>query len=164
MALRKAEETEDMPYLVDGNNVMAQIVGWHRDKAKARRKLIHSLAQFVKVHRAKVQVVFDGSPDDEFPEGHRYKSVRIFYARPGSDADSRIKDLVGKSSFAKDITVVSSDRALSSSVKAKGAKVIASGRFRRMLDEAGIMASQKYDQNEPVDVDEWLEFFESNGN
>ncbi len=153
-----------LPYLVDGNNVMAQIVGWHRDKGKARRRLIHRLAQFVKVHRAKVQVVFDGSPDDEFPEGHRYKSVRVLYARPGSDADSRIQDLVEKSSFARDITVVSSDRALTSSVKARGAKVIPSGRFRQMLDEAGSIASQTMDPNEPVDVEEWLEFFQNNGN
>lgn len=143
---------------------MAQTVGWHRDKGKARRRLIYRLAQFVKVHRAKVQVVFDGSPDEEFPEGHRYKSVRVLYARPGSDADSRIKDLVEKSSFARDITVVTSDRALASSVKTRGARVIPSGRFRQMLDEAGSMISRTLDWDEPVDVEEWLEFFNKNGN
>ena len=35
-----------MPYLVDGNNVMAQTVGWHRDRAAARKRLIRDLARF----------------------------------------------------------------------------------------------------------------------
>lgn len=157
-----SRENEIMPYLVDGNNVMAQIVGWHRDKAGARRKLIHNLAQFVKVHRSKVQVVFDGVPDDDFPEGLKYKSVRVLYARPGSDADTRIKDLVRKSSFVKDLVVVTSDRALSSQVKAQGAKVMPSGRFRKLLDEAKAVLLERSASEEPVDVDEWLEFFKNN--
>ena len=37
-----------MSYLVDGNNVMAQRVGWHRDKAGARRRLLGELARFAR--------------------------------------------------------------------------------------------------------------------
>ncbi len=149
-----------MPYLVDGNNVMAQTVGWHRDKATARRRLIHALARFLAVHKVKLKVVFDGVPDDEFPEGIKFKSVHILYARPGSDADSRIKDLVRKSSYKRDMIVVSSDRELASYAKNQGSKVISSGQFRAMLEEAAKTAipADKAGVGS-VDVDEWLDFF-----
>jgi predicted RNA-binding protein with PIN domain len=149
-----------MPYLVDGNNVMAQIVGWHRDKAAARRRLIYALTRFLAVHKVKLKVVFDGVPDDEFPEGLKFKSVHILYARPGSDADSRIKDIVRKSSYKRDLVVVSSDRDLTSYAKNQGAKVISSGQFRTMLEEAAKTAvpADKAGVG-TVDVDEWLDFF-----
>ena len=148
-----------MSYLVDGNNVMAQTVGWHRNRPQARKRLIHILARFVAVKKAKVNVVFDGYPDEEFPEGARYKSVRVMYARPGSDADSRIEELVGKSTRKRDIVVVTSDKALGSSVTRKGAKLLTSGKFRRMLEEAQITEKDKPDDHEIVDVEEWSRYF-----
>ncbi len=150
-----------MPYIVDGNNVMAQTVGWHRDKSGARKRLIHDLVHFVALQRVKLKVVFDGVPDEEFPEGRKYKGVHILYARPGSDADSRIMELVSKASYKRDLIVVSSDRALSSSVKHQGTRVMASGRFRRLLEECAKRTStaDKTGQAEPVDVEEWLQFF-----
>ncbi len=149
-----------MPYLIDGNNVMAQNVGWHRDKGKARRRLIHDLADFVAVRRMKVRVVFDGVPDAEFPDGSRFKSVGIFYAKPGSDADSRIADMVKRASYKRDLTVVSSDKRLASRVSSQGARVIPSGVFRRMLTEAQSMKRHITRENPSVDVDEWLAYFD----
>jgi predicted RNA-binding protein with PIN domain len=149
-----------MHYLVDGNNVMAQTVGWRKDKPAARKRLIHALARFVAVHKVKVKVVFDGVPDDEFPEGRKFKSVNVLYARPGSDADSRIKDLVRKSSNKRDMIVISSDRDLAAHAKNQGAKVISAGQFRALLEEATEKAipSDKAGVG-PVDVEEWLDFF-----
>lgn len=153
-----------MHYLVDGNNVMAQIVGWHRDKSEARKRLIHALARFVAVSRVKVKVVFDGVPDDEFPEGCKYKSVHILYARPGSDADSRIKTIVRNSSFKRDMVVISSDREVASHAKSQGAKVFSSGQFRALLEEAAkkVLPTDKAGTGR-VDVEEWLDFFKRSG-
>jgi len=150
-----------MPYLIDGNNVMAQTVGWHRNRTRARKGLIRDLAGFIAAHRVRVQVVFDGQPDEEFPEGTRYKSVEILYARHGSDADSRIKEIIRRASYKRDMIVVSSDRELASFANRQGTRVMASGRFRSMLDEAGMTdrSKAKVGVGEPVDVDEWLEFF-----
>jgi predicted RNA-binding protein with PIN domain len=150
-----------MPYVVDGNNVMAQTVEWRRDKAGARRRLIHDLVRFVAVRRVKLKVVFDGAPDEEFPEGLKYKGVRILYARPGSDADSRIMDLVGKSSHKRDLIVVSSDRALVSFANHQGGRTMSSGQFRRLLEDTAKVAGsmEKSGRDESVDVEEWLEFF-----
>ena len=129
-----------MPYVVDGNNVMAQTVGWHRDRAGARRRLIHDLVRFVAVQRVKLKVVFDGAPDEEFPEGLNYKGVHILYARPGSDADSRIMDLVDKASHKRDLVVVTSDRALASFAKRKAARTMYSGQFRSLLEDSSKQA------------------------
>ncbi|MBI5569993.1 MAG: NYN domain-containing protein [Desulfomonile tiedjei] len=149
-----------MPYLVDGNNVMAQRVGWHKDRSAARRRLIHDLVRFVAVRRTKVNVVFDGEPDEAFPEGRRFKGVHILYARHGSDADSRIKELIVRSSFKRDLIVVSSDRELQSFAGRQGAKVMASGQFRALLEECQEQKpSGSIDAKDELDVEEWMEFF-----
>jgi predicted RNA-binding protein with PIN domain len=155
-----------MPYVVDGNNVMAQRIGWHRDKVGARRQLIRDLAGFVAIHRARVQVVFDGIPDEEFPEGTKCKSVRVLYARLGSDADTRIKEMISRSSYKRDMVVVSSDKELVSFANRHGAKVMASGKFRKLLEDAGTarLSKEKAGTGEPINVDEWLEFFRESKN
>ncbi len=150
-----------MPYVVDGNNVMAQTFGWRRDRAEARKRLIHDLVRFVALQKVKLKVVFDGAPDEEFPEGIKYKGVHILYARPDSDADSRIMELVGKASHKRDLVVVTSDRALALFVKRQGARTMYSGEFRRLLEDSPKLASpmEKSDHGMSVDVEEWLEFF-----
>ncbi len=152
-----------MPYLIDGNNVMAQIVGWRRDKSLARRRLIHDLVRFVAVNRVKVTVVFDGAADANFPDGRVFKGVRILYADPGSDADSRIKNIVNRSSHTRDLVVITSDRPLGSFVAHRGATVKSSGKFRHMLEEsfAAQTEAEKRGDTGAVDVDEWMSFFET---
>lgn len=148
-----------MAYLIDGNNLMALNVGWHKDRSAARRRLVHQLAAFVGRTRSKVRVVFDGVPDDEFPEGTRFKSVQVSYARPGFDADARIKELVTRSSYRRDMVVVTSDRALKGFVSAKGARVMSSGKFRSfMVETLRAESREKIDQG-PIDVNEWLDYF-----
>jgi predicted RNA-binding protein with PIN domain len=83
-----------MSYLIDGNNVMAQRVGWHRDKPGARRRLLGELARFARETGVTLEAVFDGAPDEFFPDGSYFMGVRVFYAERGADADTRIKQLV----------------------------------------------------------------------
>src|ERR687885_117969 len=54
----------------------------------------------------------------------------------GSDADSRIKELVEASRERRTLKVVTSDRALADYVRRCGAQVVRSGEFRRRLDAA----------------------------
>src|SRR3712207_6108022 len=113
-----------MSYLVDGNNVMAQRVGWHRDKAAARRTLLDELAEFARVKRVRVVAVFDGAPEEFFKDGSSYKGVRVFYARRGSNADERIKEIVEASRERHTLIVVTSDRALAAYVQRCGAQTL----------------------------------------
>lgn len=150
-----------MPYLIDGNNVIGGFGNLDPDQHKARQSLIRQLATFVKATRQKVRVVFDGAQDPDFPEGTRIKSVHVSYAKAGSDADQRIKDIVRRSTSPRDIVVVSSDRDLTAFVTARGAKTIASRDFRHELEDARekLSLTDKTSLSQKIDVDEWMEFF-----
>ncbi|HEV2914988.1 MAG TPA: NYN domain-containing protein [Pyrinomonadaceae bacterium] len=153
-----------MPYLVDGNNVMAQRVGWHRDKPRARRGLLDELARFARIKRARVTVVFDGAPEQHFADGSSYRGVLVFYAERGSNADERIKALVEGARERRTLIVVTSDRALAGYVGRCGARVLRASEFRRRMEEALSEAG-----GEPEDeggqgvaareVDGWMRYF-----
>jgi predicted RNA-binding protein with PIN domain len=150
-----------MSYLVDGNNVMAQRVGWHRDKPRARRALLDELARFAALKRVSVAVVFDGAPADHFPEGSSYRGVRLHYAARGSDADTRIKSFVEASRERRTLRVVTSDRALADYVRRCGVEVIRSGEFRRMMEETSAEASAAGDAEREIEADtaHWMRYF-----
>jgi predicted RNA-binding protein with PIN domain len=148
-----------MPFLIDGNNVMTQSGDSNMTLSNVRRRLIQEIAAFIALRRVKVTVVFDGVPDDQFPEGIIFKGVRVMYAKPGSDADTRIKGIINKASYRRDLTVVSSDKEVVSYAKAKGAQTMTSGEFRTLLRQAGTSGREKPPDNEPVDVDDWLRYF-----
>jgi len=148
-----------MPYVIDGNNVMAQKVGWHTDKAGARKRLIRQLARFLAVTKVKIRVVFDGTPDDEFPDGGKYKSVHVLYARPGSDADTRIQGLIRKSTNKRDLILVTSDKALAAFARGQGTKIVPSGKFRKLMEDALADAPEKPVLDQPVNVEDWMEYF-----
>lgn len=150
-----------MAYLIDGNNVMGQTVGWHRDKPKARRRLLEQLATFARVKQARLSVVFDGSPDDQFPDASGFRGVRVFYAERGSDADTRIEKLVEAAKDRRGLTVVTSDRQLAFKVRARGVNTMRSGEFRRLLEEACQRQPSAEDGENPEidDVNAWLRYF-----
>jgi len=152
-----------MSYLIDGNNVMAQRVGWHRDKAGARRRLLGELARFARGAGVSVEAVFDGAPDEFFPDGSSFMGVRVFYAARGSNADERIKELVEASRERRTLKVVTSDRALADYVRRCGVEVIRSGAFRRRLDAAASEEeSEQGGEREGVkssELDEWMYYF-----
>jgi len=156
-------------YLVDGNNVIGQRVGWHRDKEGARRRLLEELAQLVRIRKIRLSVVFDGQPDRAFPDGSSYRGVKVFYARPGSDADTRLVELVEGSRERRNLTVVTSDRQLTARIRVNGVKVIRSGEFRRWVDETlesavraghgGESGSMKMGPPHDGEVDDWFRYF-----
>ncbi|MDX6695484.1 MAG: uncharacterized protein QOF02_3087 [Blastocatellia bacterium] len=152
-----------MGYLVDGNNVMAQRVGWHRDKQAARLRLLDELAQFAAVKRATVTVVFDGAPLTHFPDGARYKGVRVFYGERGSNADERIKQLVETARERRTLKVVTSDRELAAYVRRCGAQAVRSGEFRQQLEQAAASLDARRIKTEPQIPDEeipdWMRYF-----
>jgi predicted RNA-binding protein with PIN domain len=151
-----------MSYLVDGNNVMGQRVGWHRDKPGARRRLLGELARFARGAGVTVEAVFDGAPDEFFPDGSYFMGVRVFYAERGADADARIKQLVEASRERRTLKVVTSDRALADYVRRCGAEVIRSGEFRRRLDALADADATEHDARGGVkesELSEWMYYF-----
>jgi predicted RNA-binding protein with PIN domain len=152
-----------MAYIVDGNNVMGQTPGWHRDKSKSRIALLEMLASFAKAKKARVTAVFDGGPDSAFPEGSAFHGVRILYAERGSDADTRIERLVETAPDPRGLTVVTSDRHLAFLVRSRGATVVRSGEFRKQIDRVAELTPKTEDGEafELGDLDTWLRYFGS---
>lgn len=157
-------------YLIDGNNVIGQRVGWHRDKPGSRRLLMQDLARLAKVKKLRLAVVFDGAPDPQFPDGSSYRGVKIFYSRQGSDADTRIIEMVEAERNRKNLIVVTSDTTLAARVRANGVRVMRSGEFRQMLDKTLDEAVDAAPDEEPNikddEIDKWLRYFgiEESGN
>ncbi|MDT5062260.1 MAG: uncharacterized protein QOH63_2719 [Acidobacteriota bacterium] len=150
-----------MSYLIDGNNMMGQRVGWHRDKPGARRALMDDLARFALDRRVRVAVVFDGAPEKHFADGASYKGIHIFYSERGSNADERIKQLVEESRERRTLLVVTSDRALADYVRRCGAQVIRSGEFRKKMEDAAADNSRQ-GQDEPSvsgELNQWMRYF-----
>jgi predicted RNA-binding protein with PIN domain len=150
-----------MPFIVDGNNVMGQTPGWHRDKAGARLGLLKRLAAFARLRNARVTAVFDGAADQQFPEGSAFKGVKILYARRGSTADDRIVELVESSRDPRGIMVVTSDRQLSFRVRQRGASVLRSGELRKQMDVIADFQPPSPQAAEPdaQDLEGWLRYF-----
>lgn len=154
-----------MSYLVDGNNVMGQRAGWHRDKPGARRRLLTELSRFAGAKGVTLDVVFDGAPEEFFPDGSLFMGVRVYYAERGSNADERIKALVEASRERRTLTVVTSDRQLADYVRRCGARVMRSGEFRRRLDDACATDDEKNAGRAPgrkaraEDLGEWMSYF-----
>ncbi len=139
---------------------MGQRVGWHRDKPAARRRLLNDLARLAQAKKMRLAVVFDGEPDTGFPDGSSFSGVKVYYSRLGSDADSRIIEMVERERNRKNLTVVTSDNTLAARVRACGVRVVRSGEFRRRLDE--ITASHS-STGEPAvksgEMSDWLRYF-----
>lgn len=152
-----------MAYIVDGNNVMGQTPGWHRDKSKSRRGLLEQLTAFARATKARVTVVFDGGPDRVAPEGSAFRGVRILYAERGSDADARIERIVETAQDPRGLTVVTSDRHLAFLVRSRGASVVRSGEFRKQIERIIELRPQTEDgeQVEAGELDTWLRYFGS---
>ena len=151
-----------MAYIIDGNNVMGQTPGWHRDKSGARSALVKRVVKFARAKKTRVTVVFDGAPDRLLPEGSAIQGVKVLFAERGSDADTRIERLVETSSDPRGLTVVTSDRHLAFLVRARGASVIRSGEFRKQLDQIDESKPAPEDgERFAIDVNSWLRYFGS---
>jgi predicted RNA-binding protein with PIN domain len=120
--------------IVDGNNVMGQRVGWHRDKSSAQQRLIGEVGRMARQRNEPHILVFDAKPKITKPEEEERPLLTVLYARAGSSADELILELLYHHTGDADVSIVTSDRALTRQVRVLGARVIRSGTFRRRLD------------------------------
>jgi predicted RNA-binding protein with PIN domain len=153
-------------YLIDGNNLIGQRgrgfeTCW-QDKSGARSVLLKQLAVLARLRQTRLTVVFDGAPDDRFPEDTRYRGVRVLYAAPGSDADMRIVQLVEQEKNKRGLTVVTSDNQLAARVRVCGVQVMRAGAFRRWMEEAIETDSQRQAETASEDDEstaQWMRYF-----
>ena len=148
-----------MPYLLDGNNLIGLFRGTSRPSAEDRQALVAELAARLRRTRARAILFFDG------PAGDRASSMGALTIRPssGGSADDAILREIEKTRSPGEMTVVTADRGLARRAREAGAAVSTPqdffARFGRTAGGPSVPESTR-----PVDVDEWMRYFEDEGN
>jgi predicted RNA-binding protein with PIN domain len=122
-------------WLIDGMNVIGSRPDrWWNDPDRAMRDMASSLAEYSEATGEEVTVVFDRKPADFRPPD----GVRVVFAswKGRNAADHEIDQMVEADSDPTGLRVVTSDKRLVEKVRAHGARVVSSGRFRDRLEKA----------------------------
>jgi predicted RNA-binding protein with PIN domain len=121
-----------MRLLVDGMNVIGSRPDrWWRNRERAMRRLVTSLAAFSTATGVDVTVVLDSRPFDL----EDFEGVTVRFAPGGRNAaDDEIVRIVERDPAPETFRVVTSDRELARRVEALGAQVGHAGSFRSELD------------------------------
>lgn len=115
------------------------------------------MGKFVDRTNVKVTVVFDGAADELCPEGSQWRGVTVCYSKFGSDADSRIVQLVEASPKGELVVVVTSDRELGCRVRSLGARIVSVARFLKKLNETDFERNDKPEYDGQLHA--WLRYF-----
>jgi predicted RNA-binding protein with PIN domain len=152
-----------VPYLIDGNNLLGSW-GGPAVPGDGRLEVLRRVAGFCRARGARATIVFDGAPFRADLGAQELGRVAVRFPPPGADADSVIRELIDRGARPAEITVVSSDKAVYSYARTRGASALSAREWNalargparrpgRALEET----SEKPD-HEP-DVAGWLERF-----
>lgn len=152
----------DMPYLVDGHNVIPRIPGLSLAEVDDEAALIALLEDFCRRERTRVEVYFDNAPPGE-ARRRTFGAVRAHFIRRGRTADAairrRLAQLGGK---ARNWTVVSSDREVQAAARDQRARVLSAAGFAERLAAPGDPEEppgEKAPPMSPEELDAWLRLF-----
>lgn len=152
-----------MPYLIDGNNLLGSW-GGAAVPGDGRREVLRRVAGFCRARGARATLVFDGAPFRADLGAQEMGRVSLRFPPPGADADSVIRETIDRAARPAEITVVSSDKAVYSYARTRGAAVLRAHEWNALAKGPGHHPrrppreeSEKPD-HEP-DVEGWLERF-----
>ncbi|HXI03215.1 MAG TPA: NYN domain-containing protein [Candidatus Saccharimonadales bacterium] len=151
-----------MGWIVDGNNLLAQIPGRSMTDLSDRRALASSLARFCESRRSRMLLCFDGPPSRGEPRTSHLGRLRIEHSGAGRTADEVILSAVSDAPRPGDLTVVTSDRSLSDRCRSLGARTATVREFRSALSKTRARSrdgAEKPERPEPSEVAYFLELF-----
>jgi len=123
-----------MGYLVDGNNVLGHLFPDEPRDRRSRYLLVSRLLAFQKVKNQRLELVFDGPPDQDLADIHsRQKKFFVRFPATGQKADDIIKQVIARQKDFRHFFVVTSDRELRDFAKAKGAKALSVKEFASLV-------------------------------
>jgi predicted RNA-binding protein with PIN domain len=150
-----------MAYLIDGNNLLGSW-GGPRGGDDGRAEVVRRVAAFCRGRNARATIVFDGGPLRPDMEAQDLGPVSIRVPPPGGDADTVIRSLVDRAARPAELVVVTSDKALYSYAKTRGASVLRAHEWNalaRRTDEARTQAAGADKPERENDVEGWLRRF-----
>jgi predicted RNA-binding protein with PIN domain len=113
-----------VPYLIDGNNLLGSW-GGPAVSGDGRLEVVRRVSEFCRAKGARATIVFDGSPfRPELGAGQDLGRVSLRFPALGCDADSVIREIIDDAPRAGDILLVSSDKALYSYARTRGAAAL----------------------------------------
>ena len=151
-----------MPYLIDGNNVLGSW-GGPAVPGDGRAEVLRRVSAFCRAKGARAVLVFDGAPLRPDLGSQELGAVSLRFPDEGRDADSLIRELIDASRHPRELVVVTSDKALYSFARTRGARALRAHEWNALARGAkprtpgGAPKSDK-PEHEP-DVEGWLKRF-----
>jgi predicted RNA-binding protein with PIN domain len=149
-----------MPYLIDGNNLLGSWGGRPRGEA-GRAEVLRRVAAFCRQRRVRATIVFDGGPLRSDWPAQELGGVSVRVPEPGQDADAVIRATIERAARPQDWILVTSDRALYSYAKTRGAAVLRAHEWN--AEEYRARSLGRGEQGEKPahenDVEGWIERF-----
>lgn len=152
-----------MPYVIDGNNLLGSW-GEFRGRGDAREAVVRRVVEACRARGVRAVLVFDGAPLRGDLPGQHLGGVSLRFPRPGEDADTVIRALVDAAPRPAELTVVTSDKALYSYCRTRGAAVLRAHEWNRLQRQprpatSRLRAVQGEKPEREADVAGWLERF-----
>jgi predicted RNA-binding protein with PIN domain len=151
-----------VPYLIDGNNLLGSW-GGPAVPGDGRLEVLRRVAAFCRAKGARAVLVFDGAPLRPDLGRQELGAVSLRFPAEGRDADSLIRDLVDAARNPGDLVVVTSDKALYSYARTRGARALRAHEWNAL--ERGALprtrrgsAKGEKPEHEP-DIEGWLKRF-----
>jgi predicted RNA-binding protein with PIN domain len=145
-----------VPYILDGDNLVGTTLR-RRAEARDRDALVAEVSDRLRKTRAKVVLFFDGAG-----KALSLGDLSVRFAGPRS-ADEAILLEISRTSRPRETTVVTADRDLARRVRDAGATAISPPDFWKRFGAAEAVSPRRPSE-EPVDVDDWLEWFSDEAN
>ena len=144
-----------MPYWFDGNNLIGQSAAASKANAAVRKAFLSKLSSLHRSRGGRFLIYFDGDDPDRsaMPPG-----VAVRYSAPMSTDDailSRLREIQRPA----EVIIVTNDRALMARCRNGGAAAINWQEFMSKMQSRSTRRSAHSNQEKPVDVDDWIEYF-----
>lgn len=154
-----------MQYWIDGYNLLFKIPRLHGTLEEKRRQLILDLNDLAKKAQLSFVLVFDANDKDRSLDSRsNYDALEIIYTTSKKTADEAILERVEAVRHPATVCVVSSDKGLTSQVKALGAQVLSLSEFCLFLDKKRLQKqkgrSSTECQESPKETARLLKIFE----
>jgi len=156
--------------IVDGYNYIFRNHGLKANDEDAlwrtREELVHDLIAYRGNKRIQITVVFDGQDVRLLSKTPRPAGIRVLFSKAPQKADPLIIKLVQQADKPGNITVVTSDRTLASSVRKSGCQVWTSEELKHKMKKRlrENEYKNKYDASlSPEDLNDWLNIFNQDG-
>ncbi len=149
--------------VIDGHNLIGQILDISLSDPHDEEKLIKRLEEYHRERGTPIIVVFDPGQAPPPTKRLRGKGIKVLFAPPGSKADTLIINLIKKSPYPRGLTIVSSDREVRRAARARRAKTMTAESFARMLSRPQTFPVTQPTIKEkglsPSEVREWMAIF-----